>query len=66
MYLYSEALAPEGSTSALGSTVTMKEISRADYGSLEDINISITAYAVGTDDEEMENAWKDIKAHFGL
>ena len=66
VYLYGEALSPEASTSALGSSVTMKDISRAEYGSLDDLNIKIDAYAVGTDDEEMEDAWKDIKAHFGL
>ena len=66
VYLYSEALGPEASTAALGSSVTMKEIGMSEYGSLEDLNISMAAYAVGTDDEEMENAWGDIKAHFGL
>ena len=66
VYLYGEALSPGSSTSALGSTVTMKDISRTEYGSLDDLNIEIDAYAVGTDDEEMEDAWKDIKAHFGL
>ena len=66
VYLYSEALAPEASTSPLGPTVTMKEIGMSEYASLEDLNISMSAYAVGTDDEEMENAWKDIKAHYGL
>ena len=66
VYLYGEALGPEASTSPLGSTVTMKEIGMGEYGSLEDLNISMAAHAVGTDDEEMENAWTDIKAHFGL
>lgn len=65
VYLYGEALSPEASTSTLGNSVTMKDISRAEYGSLDDLNIEIDAYAVGTDNEEMEDAWKDIKAHLG-
>ena len=42
------ALSPGESTSALTSRMTMSEISNAEYAAIEDINVTITGYAIGT------------------
>lgn len=44
------ALQPGESTSALTSRMTMSEVSNAEYAAIDDINITITGYAMGTED----------------
>ena len=44
------ALSPGESTSALTNQMTMKSISNAEYAGIDDINIIITGYAMGTED----------------
>ena len=43
------ALQPGESTSALTEQMTMDEISNAEYAAIDDINITITGYAIGTE-----------------
>ena len=43
-------LSPGESTSALTNQMTMKSISNAEYAGIDDINITITGYAMGTED----------------
>ena len=44
------ALQPGESTNALTEQMTMQSISNAEYAGIDDINITITGYAVGTED----------------
>ena len=44
------ALQPGESTSALTEQMTMDEVSNAEYAAIDDINITITGYAIGTED----------------
>ena len=44
------ALQPGESTSALTEQMTMDEVSNAEYAAIDDINITITDYAIGTED----------------
>ena len=44
------ALQPGESTSSLTEQMTMDEVSNAEYASIDDINITITGYAIGTED----------------
>ena len=57
------ALSPGESTSALTSRMTMSEISNAEYAAIDDINITITGYAIGTEDVSTNptEAWKQCK-----
>ena len=64
VYRYNETLQLEIST-ALGSKVTMKNIGKNEYADLDNINITMTCYAMGTNEEELDTAWTDIKAHYG-
>ena len=43
----------EGSTCVLTSQMAMKSISNAEYAAIDDINITITGYAIGTEDVPM-------------
>ena len=42
-------LSPGDSTSALTNQMTMKSISNAEYAAVDDINITITGYAIGVE-----------------
>lgn len=44
------ALQPGESTSALTEQMKMDEVSNAEYAAIDDINITITGYAIGTED----------------
>ena len=57
-------LQPGDSTSALTEQMTMKSISNAEYAGVDDINISITGYAIGTEDvsADPQEAWEQYKA----
>lgn len=57
------ALSPGESTSALISRMTMSEISNAEYAAIEDINVTITGYAIGTEgiDGNPSEAWNQCK-----
>ena len=57
-------LAPGDSTTALTSQMTMKTISNAEYAGIDDINITITGYAIGTEDVSMipTETWNVCKA----
>lgn len=51
------------STSVLTSRMTMSEISNAEYAAIDDINITITRYAIGTEgiDANPLEAWNQCK-----
>ncbi len=66
VYQYDDVLGPGSSTVALSSSLKMTDMSRSEYAEISDVNITITGFAIGTDEEELENAWTDIKDHFGL
>ncbi len=57
------ALSPGETTSALTSRMTMSEISNAEYAAIDDINITITGYAIGTEgiDANPSEAWNQCK-----
>ena len=56
-------LGPEDSTSALTSQMTMQSISNAEYASIDDINITITGYAIGIEGVSVNptEAWNECK-----
>lgn len=57
------ALQPGEETSALTDWMKMNEIGYADYAAIDDINITITAYAMGIEDMSTnpEEAWSQCK-----
>ena len=57
-------LQPGESTSALTEQMTMCEISNAEYADIDDINITITGYAIGTESVSVNpvDAWNECKA----
>lgn len=59
-------MAPSASTTALGSNLTVVDMSMADYVDLTDINVTMIGYACGTDDETLDTAWDSIKLNYGL
>lgn len=52
-------LAPGETTNPLTSAMTMKDISRAEFATLEEISVKIIGYAIGTEDGDTnpEQAW---------
>lgn len=66
VYRYDDVVAPGVSTTALGSSLTMVDMSLADYADLTDINVTMTGYACGAEDERLETAWESIKGNYGL
>ena len=67
VYAYGSAemtvLYPGDSTSALTNQMTMKSISNAEYAGIDDINITITGYAIGIEDVSTnpKDAWNECK-----
>ena len=57
-------LCPGESTIALTNQMTMQSISNAEYAGIDDINITITGYAIGTEDMSTNptDAWNECKA----
>lgn len=41
-------------------------MSLADYVELTDMNVEMTEYVCGTDDEAIDTAWNNIKVNYGL
>lgn len=66
VYRYNDVVAPGASTSALGSSLTMVDMSLAEYSELNDINVTMTGYACGAEGEELSTAWESIKGNYGL
>lgn len=56
-------LQPGESTSALTTQMTMKSITNAEYAGIDDINITITGYAMGTEGMSTipTDAWNECK-----
>lgn len=56
-------LHPRETTTALTEQMTMREISNAEYTAIDDINFTITGYAIGTEDISLisEEAWEQCK-----
>ena len=44
----------------------MVDMSLADYADLTDINVTMTGYACGAEDETIDSAWESIKSNYGL
>ena len=57
-------LQPGEKTSALTNQMTMRSISNAEYAAIDDINIKITCYAIGTEDVSTypSDAWNECKS----
>ena len=56
-------LQPGDCTSALTEKMTMDEISNAEYAYIDDINVTITGYAIGTEEVSVDpvEAWEQCK-----
>ena len=56
-------LSPGDSTIALTNQMTMQSITNAEYVAVDDINITITGYAIGTEDVSANpaEAWEQCK-----
>lgn len=57
------ALQPGESTTALTNQMTMRSITNAEYAVIDDINITITGYAMGTEGMSTipADAWSECK-----
>lgn len=57
-------LNPGDSTSALTDQMSMRSISNAEYAEIDDINITVTGYAIGIEDVSTnpEDAWNECKS----
>ena len=68
VYAYGSAgmtvLQPGESTSALTEQMTMRSISNAEYAGIDNINITITGYAIGVEGVSTNpaDAWNECKA----
>lgn len=66
VYRYDDVVALGASTSALADKLTMVNISLADYADIGDINVTMTGYACGAEDESLDTTWDSIKWNYGL
>lgn len=66
VYRYNNVVASGAFTTALGSSLTMVDMSLAEYADLSDINVIMTGYACGAEDESLDTAWESIKGNYGL
>ena len=66
VYRYNDILTPGASTTALGRSLTMVDMSLAEYAGISDINVTMTGYACGAEDESLDTAWESIKGNYGL
>ncbi len=66
VYCYDDVVAPGASTTALGCSLTMVDMSLTDYADLTDINVTMIGYACGAEDESLDTAWDSIKGNYGL
>lgn len=71
VYCYNEALTPEASTTALAESLTMVDMTLAEYALVTDMDVSMTGYACQTVDEDgqavdMGTAWSSIKEAAGV
>lgn len=44
----------------------MVDMSRAEFSQVGEIDVSMTGYACGTEDLELENAWEAISQNYGV
>ena len=66
VYRYDSVLTPGASTTALASSLTMVDMSHADFSQVGELNVSMNGYACGTEDLELENAWEVISQNYGV
>lgn len=66
VYRYKDILTPGISTSALRNSLTMVDMSLTDYAGISDINVTMTGYACGVEDESLDTAWDSIKSNYEL
>lgn len=66
VYRYNDVVAHAASTTALGSSMTMVDMSLAEYSELSDINVTMTGYACGAEDESLDTAWESIKGNYNM
>lgn len=66
VYSYSQVLTPGASTTVLADTLSMVEMSNAEYAEIEDINVTISAYACGAEGIDPDAAWESVKENYGL
>lgn len=61
-YMYNDTLSAGAAMTALGGTITMVDMTNAQYGQLNELNVSISAYACGADEGETpDRAWNTKK-----
>ena len=66
VYQYNDVLRPMQSTDALGDTMTMVDMSKAEFAELSDTDVSMTGYACKVSDTSADEAWEFIKSEAGL
>lgn len=66
VYQFNDVLGPMQSTVALGDTMTMVDMNKAEFAELSEIDVSMTGYACKVSDTSSEEAWEFIKSEAGL
>lgn len=66
VYRYDSVLTPGASTTALTSNLTMVDMSHAEFSQVTDLNVSMTGYACGTEDLELEDTGEAISQNYGV
>ena len=66
VYRYDSVLTPGASTTALCTALTMVDMSHAEFSQVGEVDVSMTGYACGTEDLELENAWETISQNYGV
>ena len=66
VYRYDSVLTPGASTAALCIALPMVDMSHAEFSLVDDLNVSMTGYACGTEDLEIDTAWEAISQNYGV
>ena len=67
VYRYDDVLTPEQSTTALSNSITMVNMTLAEFAVISDLDVSMTGFACRTADVgEIDEAWGYIKSEAGM
>lgn len=67
VYRYDDVLTPEQSTTALSNSITMVDMTLAEFAEISDIDVSMTGYACRVSDVTgIDEAWDYIKSEAGF
>lgn len=66
VYRYDDILPPKSTTIPMCSGLKMVNMGLAQFAELTDFGVDFTAYACGTEDMGIDEAWDAVREHYGI